>query len=146
MYIRIYVSLEHIHAHGRKRYTRRRRDAIRGLAKICPRHSWASASNTSALNQSIVEGRPDSVQVDSPSHDKSFPFSFLDTWKPCWRRTRRDEEDVFRAWVDVHGNLVTNRPRSVNLLDLSRPLSPPPPFHLLHLPRFLYISPLHLAP
>lgn len=40
------------------------RDA-RGTSKSCPRHSGAN-SNTSVLNQSIVGGRPDSVQVDSP--------------------------------------------------------------------------------
>lgn len=43
--------------------------------------------------------------------------------------SQRGRDRIFRAWAGghVHGNLVTNRPRSVNLLDLSRPLSPPPP-------------------
>lgn len=76
VYIYICFSGTYIYAHGRNRVIHRGGGgAIGGLAKICLRHSWASASNTSALNQSIVKRRPDSVQVDSPLHDKS-PFSF----------------------------------------------------------------------
>lgn len=44
------------------------RDA-RGTSKSCPRHSGTN-SNTSVLNQSIVGGRPDSVQVDSPPRQR----------------------------------------------------------------------------
>lgn len=43
----------------------------RGTSKSCPRHSGTN-SNTSVLNQSIVGGRPDSVQVDSPPRQRPY--------------------------------------------------------------------------
>lgn len=45
----------------------------RGISKSCQRH-FGTTSNTSALNQSIVGGRPDSVQVDSPLRQRAHAY------------------------------------------------------------------------
>lgn len=107
VWIHIYIRFSRTRMEGTVfRYTTRGGVAIRGLAKICLRHSWASASNTSALNQSIVQRRPDSVQVDSPLHDKS-PSSFPTRGN---RRYRRGERVATRKGSDISGLGWRTRP------------------------------------
>lgn len=50
----------------------------RGTSKSCPRHSGTN-SNTSALNQSIVGRRHDSVQVDSPLRQRPCAYVTVET-------------------------------------------------------------------
>lgn len=53
--------------------------SARRTSKSCQRH-FGTTSNTSALNQSIVGGRPDSVQVDSPLRQRARAYVTILWW------------------------------------------------------------------
>lgn len=99
---------------------------VRETSKSCQRH-FGTTSNTSALNQSIVGGggglgRPDSVQVDSPLRQRA--HAYVSMGRILWWAHKVPQKCLKAAYTRIcaHGNLLTNRPRSVDRpLDLVRP-------------------------
>lgn len=103
---------------------------LQGISKSCQRH-FGTTSNTSALNQSIVGGRPDSVQVDSPLRQSPRVRTNCGTSSDgCIRSLKRASKPRIRvhvhmrSWEPFDESSTISQPPSRSR---SVPSRPPPP-------------------